>query len=157
MSTPKNASNPKGEVVCTHYGNILIHASVIHCSRVLMFGCTMPKPSNPFESVGQCLRNLIDLFFHPESYYSRKQHHQVPHRHISYVKLDKGSLIILCIAIPLAWVFFFVWLFRESLLGEDEDQFMSSQSRALNQKSTNKHSTAPTWFSRATSRTIFGS
>jgi hypothetical protein len=35
--------------------------------------------------------------------------------------LDKGSLIVLCIAIPLVCIFFLLWLFREKILGKDDD------------------------------------
>jgi hypothetical protein len=36
-------------------------------------------------------------------------------------KLDEGSLIVLCIAIPLVCIFFLLWLLRERILGKDDD------------------------------------
>jgi hypothetical protein len=36
-------------------------------------------------------------------------------------KLDQGSLIVLCIAIPLVCIFFLLWLLREKILGKDDD------------------------------------
>jgi len=35
--------------------------------------------------------------------------------------LDQGSLIVLCIAIPLVCIFFVLWLLREKILGKDDD------------------------------------
>lgn len=72
-----------------------------------------------FDEIQDCLRTLYRLISNPELHNSIEPERRQPAHAAG--EADEGSLIVLCIAIPLVCIFFIIWLFRERLLGEDDN------------------------------------